>query len=130
MHLEDGTEVKAYRLRKEDGTSDRWSAVYWIDREGKTQSVYADRFSGKRTTGGQVKPPACDTPPAFPSPQIIRKRKGDLSIEAYVERSNSSGIGPTMPTGKEPVKCLIWKVQGLEELTSNWPDTVVAWGRG
>ena len=45
MHLEDGTEVKAYRLRKEDGTSDRWSAVYWVDRGGKTQSVYSDRFS-------------------------------------------------------------------------------------
>ena len=45
MQLFDGTEVKAYRLRKEDGGSDRWSAVYWIDREGEVNGVYADRFS-------------------------------------------------------------------------------------
>ena len=45
MQLDDGTEVKAYRLRKEDGGSDRWSAVYWIDEEGGVQQVYADQFS-------------------------------------------------------------------------------------
>ena len=45
MQLDDGTEVKAYRLRKDDGGSDCWSAVYWIDRDGNTESVYADRFS-------------------------------------------------------------------------------------
>ena len=43
--LNDGTEVKAYRLRKEDGSSDRWSAVYWIDQNGDVENVYADRFS-------------------------------------------------------------------------------------
>jgi predicted secreted hydrolase len=45
MQLDDGTEVKAYRLRKDDGSSDRWSAVYWIDAKGKTQHVYADQFT-------------------------------------------------------------------------------------
>ena len=45
MQLNDGTEVKAYRLRKEDGSSDRWSAVYWIDQNGDVENVYADRFS-------------------------------------------------------------------------------------
>lgn len=45
MQLNDGTEVKAYRLRKEDGSSDRWSAVYWIDPKGKTEQVYADQFT-------------------------------------------------------------------------------------
>ena len=30
MQLDDGTEVKAYRLREMDGDSDPWSAVYWI----------------------------------------------------------------------------------------------------
>ena len=45
MQLNDGTEVKAYRLRKEDGSSDRWSAVYWIDEEGGVQQVYADQFT-------------------------------------------------------------------------------------
>ena len=47
MQLEDGTEVKAYRLREDKGGSDRWSAVYWIDQKGEAQSVYADRFSWK-----------------------------------------------------------------------------------
>ena len=47
MQLEDGTEVKAYRLREDKGGSDRWSAVYWIDQNGEAQSVYADRFSWK-----------------------------------------------------------------------------------
>ncbi|MBP51765.1 MAG: carotenoid 1,2-hydratase [Opitutae bacterium] len=45
MQLDDGTEVKAYRLRKEDGGSDRWSAVYWINPQGETTKVYADDFS-------------------------------------------------------------------------------------
>ena len=45
MQLDDGTEVKAYRLRKDDGASDRWSAVYWIDEMGGVQQVYADQFT-------------------------------------------------------------------------------------
>ena len=45
MQLNDGTEVKAYRLRKEDGSSDRWSSFYWIDQEGNTEQVYANEFS-------------------------------------------------------------------------------------
>ncbi|MEM8868061.1 MAG: carotenoid 1,2-hydratase [Verrucomicrobiota bacterium] len=45
IQLDDGTEVKAYRLRAQDGSADPWSAVYWIDSDGKTTSVYADSFS-------------------------------------------------------------------------------------
>jgi len=44
IHLDDGTEVKAYRLRGEDGSMDPWSACYWIDASGKTRHVYADGF--------------------------------------------------------------------------------------
>ena len=47
MQLDDGTELKAYRLRKKDGGSDPWSAVYWIDQEGNTERVYADSFIWK-----------------------------------------------------------------------------------
>lgn len=47
MQLDDGTEVKAYRLRTADGGSDPWSAVYWIDVEGQTRSVYAKDFIWK-----------------------------------------------------------------------------------
>ncbi|MGB0604485.1 MAG: lipocalin-like domain-containing protein [Candidatus Latescibacterota bacterium] len=45
MQLDDGTEIKAYRLRTGAGESDPWSAVYWIDGEGGTERVYADGFS-------------------------------------------------------------------------------------
>lgn len=44
IQLYDGTEVKAYRLRKKDGSSDPWSALYWIDHSATVRGVYADRF--------------------------------------------------------------------------------------
>lgn len=44
IQLYDGTEVKAYRLRRPDGTMDPWSAVYWIDKKGISRRVYADDF--------------------------------------------------------------------------------------
>ena len=45
IQLDDGTEVKAYRLRKDDGSSDPWSAVYWIDEKGDHVGVYAEDFN-------------------------------------------------------------------------------------
>ena len=45
IQLNDGTEVKAYRLRRGDGTADPWSAVYWIDAAGQVSGVYAENFS-------------------------------------------------------------------------------------
>ena len=44
MQLFDGTEIKAYRLRKKDGTPDRWSSVYWIDSKGRVEKVQARSF--------------------------------------------------------------------------------------
>ncbi|MGB0416404.1 MAG: lipocalin-like domain-containing protein [Coraliomargarita sp.] len=45
IQLDDGTEVKAYRLRTNEGGADPWSAVYWIDVAGKTEVSYADGFT-------------------------------------------------------------------------------------
>ena len=45
MHLNDGTELKAYRLRTEEGGCDPWSAVYWIDSDGSTTSVKSENFN-------------------------------------------------------------------------------------
>lgn len=45
IQLDDGTEVKAYRLRREDGAADPWSAVYWIDASGEVSGVYARDFT-------------------------------------------------------------------------------------
>lgn len=44
IQLDDGSEVKAYRLRQNGGGSDPWSAVYWIDAEAQVRSVYAKDF--------------------------------------------------------------------------------------
>ncbi len=45
IQLDDGTEVKAYRLRTPEGEADPWSAVYWINEAGDTRNVYAADFS-------------------------------------------------------------------------------------
>lgn len=47
IQLDDGTEVKAYRLRTKAGKADPWSAIYWIDSQGKTTHVYAKDFDWK-----------------------------------------------------------------------------------
>ena len=44
IQLDDGTEVKVYRLRTEEGDSDPWSPICWIDVEGKTRQLYAEDF--------------------------------------------------------------------------------------
>ena len=50
MQLDDGTEIKAYRLRTGEGESDPWSAVYWIDGEGRTEQRVRGRvFLGSGT---------------------------------------------------------------------------------
>ncbi|MEO0508586.1 MAG: lipocalin-like domain-containing protein [Verrucomicrobiota bacterium] len=45
IQLDDGTEVKAYRLRTNEGGADPWSAVYWIDSDGGVSNVYAENFT-------------------------------------------------------------------------------------
>lgn len=44
IQLDDGSEVKAYRLRGPNAAADPWSAVYWIDTDGRQQHVYASGF--------------------------------------------------------------------------------------
>ncbi|MFQ3223893.1 MAG: putative secreted hydrolase [Lentimonas sp.] len=45
IQLDDGTEVKAYRLRGPNEQSDPWSAVYWIDADAQVTSIYAKDFT-------------------------------------------------------------------------------------
>ena len=45
IQLDDGTEVKVYRLRTEEGDSDPWSPICWIDSKGKTSCAYAKDFN-------------------------------------------------------------------------------------
>ena len=51
IQLDDGTEVKVYRLRTREGESDPWSTICWIDSEDRTTRAYAKDFdwiTGKR----------------------------------------------------------------------------------
>lgn len=44
IQLDNGTELKAYRLRTQEGEADPWSALYWIDAQGEQTHVYAQAF--------------------------------------------------------------------------------------
>ena len=55
MQLNDGTEVKAYRL-KMDGEAILGLAVYWIDRQWKRRKVFIQLiFHGKKKIYGKVR---------------------------------------------------------------------------
>ncbi len=44
IQLDDGTEVKVYRLRTKDGGSDPWSPISWIDSNGRVTRAYTKNF--------------------------------------------------------------------------------------
>ena len=105
MQLDDGTEVKAYRLRKDDGTSDRWSAVYWIDEKGGVQQVYADQFTWEEEdewtspTTGLSYPTTVRIKAQHPT----RECKIIGSVHCLITRNLLATV-PIMPTGKVPAK--------------------------
>lgn len=45
IHLDDGREIMMYILRREDGTVDPHSVLYWVDREGGLTAVAPDAFA-------------------------------------------------------------------------------------
>lgn len=71
IQLDDGTELKAYRLRQADGGMDPWSACYWIDRSGETEHVYAADFTWE-AAGKWVSPV---TGIEYPNEVVIRARQ-------------------------------------------------------
>lgn len=77
IQLDDGTEVKAYRLRREDGTADPWSAVYWIGPEGQIAQVYAKDFSWERDAAWT----SPETGNRYPHAVTIRARHPDSGEE-------------------------------------------------
>ena len=68
IQLDDGTEVKAYRLRTSKGGADPWSAIYWIDASGKTTYVYAENFEWLNNKKWK----SADSGNTYPSDVIIR----------------------------------------------------------
>ena len=65
IQLDDGTELKAYRLRQKDGGSDPWSAVYWIDRKGQGDPCLRKGFHLERRGNWTSPIPACPIPLPF-----------------------------------------------------------------
>ncbi|TVP82246.1 MAG: hypothetical protein EA353_00710 [Puniceicoccaceae bacterium] len=48
IQLEDGREIKAYILRREDGSADTYSRIIWIDRDAGVQSFGPEAFEWER----------------------------------------------------------------------------------
>jgi predicted secreted hydrolase len=48
IHLNDGREIKAYILRRADGSADPFSRLIWIDRDAKLTSHSAEQFKWER----------------------------------------------------------------------------------
>jgi predicted secreted hydrolase len=49
IHLDDGREIKAYILRRSDGTADPFSRLVWIDRATNLTNHTAEQFKWERT---------------------------------------------------------------------------------
>ncbi len=49
IQLEDGREIKAYILRREDGSADAYSRIMWIDADARVQSFGPSAFRWERT---------------------------------------------------------------------------------
>lgn len=70
IQLADGWEVKAYLLREEDGSPSPFSALIWIDPEGKTYYYDADSFDW-------LKPSfwiSSETDASYPNKPLIKAR--------------------------------------------------------
>ncbi|MCH8473846.1 MAG: hypothetical protein LAT55_01290 [Opitutales bacterium] len=48
VHFDDGTALKAYQLRRPDGSPDPWSAFIWFDEENQKTTLYAEDFEWRR----------------------------------------------------------------------------------
>ena len=80
IQLDDGTEVKAYRLRRSDGAADPWSAVYWIDAAGQVSGVYAEDFSWE----GDSTWMSSETGNSYPNAVAIEARHPETGeVQAY-----------------------------------------------
>jgi predicted secreted hydrolase len=80
IQLDDGTEVKAYRLRQADGGMDPWSACYWIDVKGETARVYARDFTWTEA-GNWISP---STGIRYPNEVVIEARHpGSGTVRHY-----------------------------------------------
>ncbi|MBL9174599.1 MAG: hypothetical protein JNL10_13765 [Verrucomicrobiales bacterium] len=47
IQLEDGREIMAYRMRREDGSADPFSTVAWVDAQGSVRHLGPDQFQWK-----------------------------------------------------------------------------------
>ena len=83
IQLDDGRELMVYRLRHKDGSTDRASALSWVDRSGQATIQHADAFSWDAS--GIWKSPHSNAP--YPLP--VRLRTTDPQTGEPVEFSLS-----------------------------------------
>ena len=105
MQLDNGTELKAYRLRKKAGGSDPWSAVYWIDKEGETERVYEENFSWT-TLDTWTSPKTGLQYPTTVEVSVIHPTKGSevYYLHPLLDKRNLRVTDQIMLIGREPVR--------------------------
>ena len=99
VQLHDGRELMAYRMRREDGTTDPFSTVAWIDREGRVSQFGPDHFTWK--TEGIWKSPRSGA--KYPAVVVLGTSKWGalgaevLRIEPLSADQELSGLGGSIP---------------------------------
>jgi predicted secreted hydrolase len=93
MHLDDGRELMVYRLRRRDGSTDPFSRLWWIDRDGGLVAQTPDRWTWH--TRGTWRSPA--TGARYPVRTVLRAvdpatgRERELQIEPLAEAQELTG---------------------------------------
>jgi predicted secreted hydrolase len=99
VQLHDGRELMAYRMRREDGTTDPFSTVAWIDQEGRVRQFGPDHFTWK--TEGVWKSPRSGA--QYPAVVVLGTSKWGASgaevlrIEPLSADQELSGLGGSIP---------------------------------
>ena len=99
VQLQDGRELMAYRMRREDGKTDPFSTVAWIDREGRVRQFGPDHFTWK-TEGVWKSPHSGAQYPAvvvLSTPKWEAKPEEILRIEPLAADQELSGLGGSIP---------------------------------
>ena len=99
LQLQDGRELMAYRMRREDGKIDPFSTVAWISREGRVTQFGADQFTWK-TEGIWLSP---HSGARYPAAVLLGTPKGEamsgetLRIEPLFADQELSGLAGSIP---------------------------------
>lgn len=99
VQLRDGRELMAYRMRREDGTTDPFSTVAWIGRDGLVRQFGSDRLTWKTT--GRWRSPRSKA--EYPTTVMLEVPGVDggpgesLRLEPLAADQELSGLGGFIP---------------------------------